>query len=504
MMSTKLDGTTSRYWEEHRNNMSEPPTLSQFCTFLGNRADLLETLEDTKGKIPKAEVSKPRGFLATHNSTSESTNSFKNKCPLCKSDHLLYTCEKFRELTVESRIAKAREFKVCLNCLRPGHSHIKCKLSHCRYCKYKHNTLLHLNKQDSTIPTPTTSLPESVPLALHANTSQTQQHTTTTEVALPSNTSQPTTSPQILLSTALVKVLDKKGNQHDARLLLDNGSTANFISQDLCSKLGLSSRATHSTVSDLTKEAYRAALLRFFSRRGKCRSITSDNATTFVGACNELHKLVTESSIGTELADEGIKFIFTPPYSPHMNGIAEAAVRSTKYHLKRILNLTHFTYEEMSTCLTQIEAILNSRPITPISTDPQDFCALTPAHFLIGRTLTSIPCQQIAETTNLSLLQRHKRVELIKQHFWTRFTNDYISTLQQKTKWHSGSNDLKENSLVLIKDKMSPPLLWSLGRILKVYPGVDGINRVAEIKTKKGTIRRGWNNICLLPLEDNL
>ncbi|XP_048480402.1 uncharacterized protein LOC125488568 [Plutella xylostella] len=48
---------------------------------------------------------------------------------------------------------------------------------------------------------------------------------------------------------ALVKVLDKKGNQHDARLLLDNGSTANFISQDLCSKLGLSSRATHSTVS---------------------------------------------------------------------------------------------------------------------------------------------------------------------------------------------------------------------------------------------------------------
>ncbi|XP_048480516.1 uncharacterized protein LOC105380138 isoform X3 [Plutella xylostella] len=312
------------------------------------------------------------------------------------------------------------------------------------------------------------------------------------------------------LQGELEELCDPPEEQYADRQLFEDQyyrlvSTARQLvtSHDASINHGQSGSATSSN-PDLTKEAYRAALLRFFSRRGKCRSITSDNATTFVGACNELHKLVTESSIGTELADEGIKFIFTPPYSPHMNGIAEAAVRSTKYHLKRILNLTHFTYEEMSTCLTQIEAILNSRPITPISTDPQDFCALTPAHFLIGRTLTSIPCQQIAETTNLSLLQRHKRVELIKQHFWTRFTNDYISTLQQKTKWHSGSNDLKENSLVLIKDKMSPPLLWSLGRILKVYPGVDGINRVAEIKTKKGTIRRGWNNICLLPLEDNL
>ncbi|KAI5644605.1 hypothetical protein NE865_03257 [Phthorimaea operculella] len=113
-----------------------------------------------------------------------------------------------------------------------------------------------------------------------------------------------------------------------------------------------------------------------------------------------------------------------------------------------------------------------------------------------------LPCPQISETVNINLLQRHKRVEAIKQHFWHRFTNEYLSTLQQKTKWRTCKDDLTLNSLVIVKDKTSPPMFWLLGRVTKVYPGIDGINRVAEIKTKKGTIRRGWNNLCALPLDE--
>ncbi|XP_041984087.1 uncharacterized protein LOC121736770 [Aricia agestis] len=183
--------------------------------------------------------------------------------------------------------------------------------------------------------------------------------------------------------------------------------------------------------------------------------------------------------------------------------MAEAAVRSTKFHLRRILNLTHLTYEEMSTCLAQIEAILNSRPLTPFSSDPSDLLALTPSHFLIGRTLTTVPNPQISEDININQLQRFRRVEIIKQHFWQRYANDYIYSLQQKTKWHHNKRDLMPNTLVLIKDKMAPPLLWSLGRVEKVFPGVDGVNRVAQIKTAKGVIRRAWNNICALPMEED-
>lgn len=200
------------------------------------------------------------------------------------------------------------------------------------------------------------------------------------------------------------------------------------------------------------------------------------------------------------IAQEGIEFSFTPPYSPHFNGVAEAAVRSIKHHLMRQLHQAHFTYEELYTCLTQIESILNSRPLTPLSSDPLDFSALTPAHFLIGRPLTSVPYPQLTEIS-VGRLERFQRVEQLKQHFWNRYHTEYIHLLQQKTKWPTSSSDIKIGSLVLIKEKALPPLLWCLGRIVQVYPGGDGATRVADIKTKKGTIRRAFNNICPLPFE---
>ncbi|XP_048485143.1 uncharacterized protein LOC119693466 isoform X3 [Plutella xylostella] len=70
----------------------------------------------------------------------------------------------------------------------------------------------------------------------------------------------------------------------------------------------------------------------------------------------------------------------------------------------------------------------------------------------------------------------------------------------QKTKWHRSSPEqLMEGTLVLVKDRTMPPLLWPLGRIIKVHPGTDGITRVVDVLTKKGTIQRAYNNICPLP-----
>lgn len=182
-------------------------------------------------------------------------------------------------------------------------------------------------------------------------------------------------------------------------------------------------------VSDLTTEAYMAALNRFVARRGKPWSITSDNGTNFVGASNEMCRFLQSSNVASEMAQEGIEFIFTPAYSPHFNSLAEAAVKSCKHHLKRLLHLTHFTFEEMASCLTHIEAVLNSRPLTPLSSDPNDFSALTPFHFLIGRPFLSVPYPQVTEA-NITRLDRWKRIQHIRQHFWTRFHNEYTSLLQ--------------------------------------------------------------------------
>lgn len=278
------------------------------------------------------------------------------------------------------------------------------------------------------------------------------------------------------------------------------GRGCKLIKSYLCIFVCLAVKAVHlELVTSLTKESYMAALNRFIARRGKPRTILSDNGTNFIGASNELRALLQNADLASSIADEGIEFSFTPPYSPHFNGIAEAAVRSTKNHLTKLLKHANFTYEELYTSLTQIESILNSRPLTPLSDDPLDYCALTPAHFLIGRPLLSLPHPPLTDI-DATRLDHYKRVEQIKQHFWNRFSLEYINLLQQRTKWSTSSGDLKEGALVIIKDKALPPLMWSLGRITQVFPGRDGVTRVAEIKTKRGTVRRAFNNICPLPL----
>ncbi|XP_022831966.1 uncharacterized protein LOC111360305 [Spodoptera litura] len=163
------------------------------------------------------------------------------------------------------------------------------------------------------------------------------------------------------------------------------------------------------------------------------------------------------------------------------------------------MSLTHLTYEELSTCLVQIEAILNSRPLTPLSSDPSDLSYLSPSHFLIGRPLTSVP-RPLLTDANIQRLQRFDRVEKLRQHFWKRFCNEYVSLLQQKTKWQTAGQDLKTGTMVLVRDANLPPLLWLLGRVVAVKTGSDGHCRVADVRTRKGIITRAYNNICPLPV----
>ncbi|XP_052738351.1 uncharacterized protein LOC128198215 isoform X1 [Bicyclus anynana] len=256
-------------------------------------------------------------------------------------------------------------------------------------------------------------------------------------------------------------------------------------------------------VTDLTKEAYLACLNRFTSRRGKPETIYSDNASTFIGASNELAQFLKGSVdyVQAQLAEQGINFKYIPAYSPHFGGIWEAAVKSVKHHLRRVLSLTHFDYEEMATCLAQIEAVLNSRPLTPLSTDPSDLSYLSPSHFLIGRPLLATAQANLLDK-EVNRLQRYQRVEKLRQHFWQRYSLEYVSLLQTKGKWRQSMDKLKIGALVLVKDRTQPPLLWLMGRVTNIIYGGDSIGRVAQLNTKKGIITRAFNNICPLPLDD--
>ncbi|GFW79500.1 integrase catalytic domain-containing protein [Trichonephila clavipes] len=131
------------------------------------------------------------------------------------------------------------------------------------------------------------------------------------------------------------------------------------------------------------------------ARRGKCAKQFSDNGKNFVGASNEIKKLLEivrnpDEKLANYLAAEGIEWKFIPARSPNFGGLWEAAIKSCIYHLKRVVNGINLTFEELLSVTVQIERILNSRPLCPLSNNVDDFQALTPAHFLINRSLNSL------------------------------------------------------------------------------------------------------------------
>ena len=158
-------------------------------------------------------------------------------------------------------------------------------------------------------------------------------------------------------------------------------------------------KAVHIEVfTSLSTEAFLAALRRFIARRGKPRTICSDNGTYFQGAAIELHtiykmlqSILQMATVHEFLATVGCELKFIPPPGPHFGRLLEAALKSMNYHLRRTLNFQGATYEELCTLLAEIEVCLNSRPLCALSDDPLNPTYLSPGHFLIGEPLTQLP-----------------------------------------------------------------------------------------------------------------
>lgn len=198
---------------------------------------------------------------------------------------------------------------------------------------------------------------------------------------------------------------------------------------------------------------------------------------------------------------ENITWHFIPPNSPNFGGLWEAGVKSCKHHLKRILGQTPLTFEDFYTLLTQIESILNSRPLTPITNDIDDLTVLTPAHFLIGRSFSGIPDPDYSPIP-ISRLDRYQHLQQMAGHFWNRWSKEYISELQVRNKWKGNTENLKAGQMVLIKEDNQPPANWKLARIICVHPGNDNVVRVVTVKTATNQFKRPVNKLCLLPFEE--
>ena len=229
-------------------------------------------------------------------------------------------------------------------------------------------------------------------------------------------------------------------------------------------------------------------------------SLSTEN---FQGAAHQLHEIHTMlhspsqmASIQDHLASEGCMWKFIPPII--QGGLWEAAVKSMKHHLRRILGSNIATYKELSTLLFEIEACLTSRPLCSLSNDLHCFPYLSPGHFLIGNPLVQLPTADLTDV-NPNRLSHWQALQQQLQMFWKRWSSDYLNELQRRQRWQKTTPDLQPGQVVLLKDDHSPPFQWPTALITHIHPGADGKTRVVTVKTAKGVFKRPIVKICFFP-----
>ncbi|GFU82052.1 integrase catalytic domain-containing protein [Trichonephila clavipes] len=162
----------------------------------------------------------------------------------------------------------------------------------------------------------------------------------------------------------------------------------------------------------------------FIARRSKPYVIWSDNATNFKGArniLNEWNKICKSNRIQLFSTEEGIEWNFIPPASPHFGGLWEANIKSMKRILLRVAKSAITNIEELTTLVTQIEVVLNSRPLSPLSSVPNDLNPLTPGHFLTNCAISSFP-EPYTASDSLSYHSRWKLIQSMRIKFWNRWS----------------------------------------------------------------------------------
>ena len=264
----------------------------------------------------------------------------------------------------------------------------------------------------------------------------------------------------------------------------------------------LTIRAIHIEVAtSLGTASFINALRRFISRRGQPELVRSDNGGNFVEGERELRIAVEEwnqAQIHNFLLQRNIKWIFNPPAGSHFGGVWERCIRSVRKVMKALMHQQTLDDESLATLMCEVEAIVNGRPITKLSNDPNDSEPLTPNHLLLLRNGPVVPPGTFKKDDNYSR-RRWRQVQYLANVFWRRWINEYLPSLQQRQKWNSEQINLAVNDIVLVLDERTPRSSWPLGRVIEVHTNQrDGLVRSVKIKTSSSLLVRPVDKVILL------
>ena len=252
----------------------------------------------------------------------------------------------------------------------------------------------------------------------------------------------------------------------------------------------MASRAIHlETLNSMDTDSFLCALRRFICRRGNVRQLRSDRGTNFIGAKGELTQAwneMNQNQIHNFLLSKNcdwIQFEMNVPHASHMGGVWERQIKSARSVISALMADLgdQLDDETLRTLFTEAENIVNSRPLTTDVSDPDSLQPLTPMQLLTQKTQVVLPPPGEFSRPDMYSRKRWKRVQFLANQFWQRWRQEYLQSLQTRTKWQNPKRNLQIGDIVIDKDDDLQRNKWPLAKVTNTYPSDDGLVRKVEI-----------------------
>ena len=234
-------------------------------------------------------------------------------------------------------------------------------------------------------------------------------------------------------------------------------------------------------VADLTVTTFLRCLRRFTARRGTLSLIISDNAMTFNESAKVIKQLYDNEEVSAHLESNRIDWRFILERAPWWSGFYERMIGTVKRCLRKVLGNAKLNADELLTVLTELEATLNSHPLT------YEYGAemLTPSHLIYGRRLLSLPdeVRNDEEESGTGFLRRFRFLARLRIHFWNWRRKEYLADSRE----HHGSKEkglskVSEGNVVLVHEDHVKRSNWKMGKVVEQIVGKDGVVRGAKLR----------------------
>lgn len=273
----------------------------------------------------------------------------------------------------------------------------------------------------------------------------------------------------------------------------------------LCLFMCLQTHCCHlEMATSLETDAFLNAIVRMTARKGWPTKMLSDNGTNFVGTEKEIRELVSQldhDQLQRMTSSHGVTWHWNPPQGPHFGGVFESMIKSAKRAIYAVLKDADINDEELETTFIGVESLMNSRPLTTVSDDPNDEPVLTPNHFLIGQMGGDFVPESV-DTTAFSPRRRWRRVQELTRHVWGRWMKEYLPHIGSRQKWFFPTENLKVGDVVMVIDPNASRREWKVGRIERTYPGRDQLVRVVDVRVGDKILNRPVTRISPLEFAD--